>query len=439
MTRTETTLTDPMERLARAINANDTAGARAVLAEHPEIRSRLDEAMPAGHFGATPLLTAVHRGSREMVDLLLDAGANIDQRSHWWAGSFGVLDADTPLVPYLIARGATINAHAAARLVRLDHLRELVAADPSVVHARGGDGQLPLHFAATVEIAAFLLDHGADIDARDIDHEGTAAQWMIRERQEVARFLVERGCKTDILMAAALGDRAGVEAHLAANPAAINTSVSPEFFPMRDPRAGGHIYIWTLGAGKTAHVVARTFGHEDVYELLLSRSPEDLQLAIACEVGDEARRQAFLAKTPNLAASLSPPALRRLPDAARDDNSAAVWRFLESGWPVAARAGFPGGDRGQHGATTLHWAAWHGNTDLVRELIRRGADLEAKDDDFGGTPLGWTIHASVHGWHPDRGDYAGTAEALLSAGARLPARLEEITASDAVMALLRRR
>ena len=74
------------------------------------------------------------------------------------------------------------------------------------MHARGGDGQTPLHFATTIDVAQLLLDHGADIDARDVDHESTPAQCMVRDRQEVARYLVSRGCRTDILMAAALGD-----------------------------------------------------------------------------------------------------------------------------------------------------------------------------------------------------------------------------------------
>ena len=46
-----------------------------------------------------------------------------------------------------------------------------LAADPALVHARGGDGQTPLHFASSVEIAAYLLDQGTDIDARDVDHD----------------------------------------------------------------------------------------------------------------------------------------------------------------------------------------------------------------------------------------------------------------------------
>jgi hypothetical protein len=67
----------------------------------------------------------------------------------------------------------------------MDRLKELMAGDPQLV-TRGGDGQLPLHFASSVEIASFLLDAGR-ILTRDIDHESTAAQWM-RDRQEVARF-----------------------------------------------------------------------------------------------------------------------------------------------------------------------------------------------------------------------------------------------------------
>src|SRR5438093_1538682 len=103
-------------------------------------------------------------------------------------------------------RGAVVDVHAAARLGMLPRLRELVSADPELVHARGGDGQTPLHFASTIAAAEFLLDHGADIDARDIDHESTPAQYMVQDRPDVLRYLIQRGCRTDIFMAAALGD-----------------------------------------------------------------------------------------------------------------------------------------------------------------------------------------------------------------------------------------
>ena len=47
------------------------------------------------------------------------------------------------------------------------------------------------------------------IDARDIDHESTPAQYAVRERPDVARYLASRGCWTDILMAAALASQSG--------------------------------------------------------------------------------------------------------------------------------------------------------------------------------------------------------------------------------------
>ncbi len=114
-----------------------------------------------------------------MIDALLGAGANINARTKWWAGGFGVLDmSSAELTPYLIQRGAYVDIHAAARLGMFDRLKSLVEADAGLVRARGGDGQTPLHFAATTEIAGYLLDHGAEIDVRDIDHESTAAQYM---------------------------------------------------------------------------------------------------------------------------------------------------------------------------------------------------------------------------------------------------------------------
>lgn len=97
-----------------------------------------------------------------------------------------------------------------------------------LVHAPGGDGQTPLHFASSIEIAEFLLHHGASIDDLDIDHESTPAQYMVRDRPEVARYLVRRGCRTDPLMMAALGDLERVRQHLNAEMAEIILRYNPQ-------------------------------------------------------------------------------------------------------------------------------------------------------------------------------------------------------------------
>jgi hypothetical protein len=149
------------------------------------LRARIDEPLPNYGFGQNALFAAVQRSDRATIDVLLHAGANIRKRTDWWAGGFGVLDdCDPSLVDFLVERGAVIDAHSAARLGMLAKLTDLVAADPDVVHARGGDGQTPLHFASTVEIAEFLLDDGAEVDALDVDHESTPAQYMLRVQQK---------------------------------------------------------------------------------------------------------------------------------------------------------------------------------------------------------------------------------------------------------------
>ena len=427
---------DAFEQLKAAVLANDAVKAAEAIDRYPDLKSRLNHPLPGHPFGDFLLLVAVQRSRRDTIDVLLDAGADVNARTDWWAGSFGVLDTaarpDMPawLAPYLIERGAIVDAHAAAALRMLDRLKDLVVADPAVVHSRGGDGQTPLHFAATVEIAQYLLDHGAEIDALDVDHESTPAQYMLRDRQDVARYLVERGCRTDLLMAAALGDLELVRKYLDADPDCIRMSVSDAYFPKRNLRAGASIYIWTLGNHKTAHLVAREFGHEQVLRLLMDRTPAELKLALACELGDETVFKALLAAHPDLARDLSDEDRRKLAYAAQSNNNDAVRLMLAAGWPVDSR--------GQHQATPLHWAAFHGNAAMVKEILRYRPPIEARDRDFDGTPVGWAVYGSVHGWHRQSGDYAGVTEALLQAGAEAPKPTANLEASDAVREVLRR-
>ena len=428
----------PSEALKAAVCGSDAARVREVLRQYADLRARIDDPLPDYGFGQHALFAAVQRSDRATIDVLLGAGANIRKRTEWWAGGFGVLDeCDPSLVEFLTERGAVVDVHSASRLGMMPKLRELTTDDPSVVHARGGDGQTPLHFASTVEVAEFLLSNGAEIDARDVDHESTPAQYMLRvehwrhyprDRQEVARYLVSRGCRTDILMAAALGDADLVRRHLNNDPACIHMSVSEEWFPKQNPRAGGTIYIWTLGAHRTAHAVARDFGHEDVFQLLMERTPEDLKLSLACELGDEAVFHEFLSKHPDAAKTLSETDQRKLPNAAQTNNTEAVRLMLEAGWPVDAP--------GEMGATALHWAGFNGNAAMTREILRFHPALELESREYKGTPLGWSVFGSGNGWHRDTGDYVGTVRALLEAGAVVPPLVEDLEPSDAVLEVL---
>ena len=86
-----------------------------------------------------------------------------------------MLSYNRELSEYLIEQGASVDAHSAAGLDMSETLAELIRENPEVVNALGSDGMSPLHFAATPRIAELLLEHGADINLRDLDHNGNSS------------------------------------------------------------------------------------------------------------------------------------------------------------------------------------------------------------------------------------------------------------------------
>jgi hypothetical protein len=97
-------------------------------------------------------------------------------------------------------------------------------------------------------------------------------------------------------------------------------------------------------------------------------------------------------------------------------------------------AGMDVDTRGWSNFTPLDQAAMHGRTETVRLLVERGADLaDCAFDDEGPTPLDCAIWGLQNN-HADDGDYLGTIQTLLQAGA--PTRLSPPTGDEAVDALL---
>ena len=289
-------------------------------------------------------------------------------------------------------------------------LRALIQADPSLVNAKGGDGKRPLHYARTVEIARFLLDHRAEIDALDDDHDSTPAQYLVGDRPEVCAFLVARGARSDLLMAAALGDLALVRRHLDEDPGSIAMRVDQDWFPMVDTaKNGGHIYQWTLGFHVSAFEIARRRGHRDVLDLLMQRADPLERLLDALWRGDGAAADALLAADPGLVKRAPPRALHQVADAARNNNTAAVRAMLARGFPVTAVS--------QHGATPLQWAAFHGNLEMLRDVLAQNPPLEAQDRDSKATAMGSVIQGVRYSWRGiSTNRHAECARLLLDAG-----------------------
>jgi ankyrin repeat protein len=159
----------------------------------------------------------------------------------------------------------------------------------------------------------------------------------------------------------------------------------------------------------------------------MQHSPEDVKLSQACQLGDENLFRAMLASRPNMVAALSEEERRQIADAAQNNNASAVRLMLAAAWPVDAR--------GEYEMTPLQWASWHGNAEMVREILRYHPQLELSCE-HRITALGSALHGSMNGWHRDTGDYVATVEALLNAGAKAPKVTDDLEASEPVRELL---
>jgi ankyrin repeat protein len=394
--------TRDVEAFRDAVQHGDAARAQRLLGL-THVRGRIND--PQFAFGQRAAHIAAKNGA--LLGLLIAAGADVNLKSEWENGPYTVLDnADEATARFLLTQGATLTPNVAARLGWFDELRALVASDPSLVHARGGDGQQPLHEAKTVAIADFLLDHGAGIDVRCTDHRSTPAQYALVERPDVSRRLLERGAAPDIFMAARLGDMALATRLLDADPACVAARINEPGYDMVPPM---HIYCWTLGFGLSPHDVANTFGHSDVRDLLSARSPTRIRLLQALLAGDESTARAIVVEHPSLLASLAPQDHAHLAQAIFHEHFDAADLMLGLGFDPSA----PGVD----GGTALHAACWVGNVRMVERLLARGGiPIDARDPTHGSTPLGWAAFGSVH--RRARGaDYPAVVDLLVRAGA----------------------
>lgn len=303
--------------------------------------------------------------------------------------------------------------HEAARAGLVGKLAEMLAGDASLIDAKGMDERTPLHCAGTVAAAALLLNHGARIDARDADHDSTPAQWRIGESPEIARFLLERGSKPDIFLAAALGDLALARKLVMENRGCLAHRIgkAPEFPPIGYQGRGGTIYQWTLAFNSYPHQIALIKGHQEMFDFLYSASDPTTRLLVNCLLARRAEAERIANEHSGIVQALADVDRELVAKYCWETNTnyEAVKLMLDLGFPVAH-------PERSHGYTPLHNAAWAGSADLVELLIARGHPVNIRDPGYSATPLGYALHdCLVEKRHPE-GEFPRVIKALLEAG-----------------------
>ena len=356
-----------------AVRNEDVKTVKTLLANDTVLAARINE--PWLDFDAPAIVFAASRGNRELIDVLLAAGADIDVKSTWWAGGTSALQHaagsmlayNKDLAAHLIASGATIDAHAAAGLDMPEKLEALIRENPGVVNAPGCDGMSPLHFAATPRIAELLLAHGADKNLRDRDHGGTAAQWTMWNRTDVCRYLLEQEAEGDIVLYCAMGDVERAKAAIQENPELLNLrikaelsegyAVAPLNWPYKHCKRvgevpGGHVYAYEVGRNTPLLEIALRFKQPVIVDMLMDCGYQIKLREWYSLVGQGPRRFDALVKG-----------------------------FLSKGWDINAR------QQHRHGMwAPLHWLARRGLTAGIRCLLENGAEPNVVDD-IGRTPM----------------------------------------------------
>lgn len=371
----------------------------------PKTNSTEDRQFETNSTENTQFDEALHRaaenGHSELVQKLLDHGANIEARGKYWrtvlvsAANEGRLET----VKILLDRGAAIDAknidgrtalhHAAMRgHINIVHLLLDQGAN---IEASDKNGVPALHEAGIhglPDIVETLLDRGARIDAKDIDGDMALHMAAVWNQPQILEILLKRGADIE-----AGGFQDTTPLHRAVGEGRVD-SVRVLLDNGADIEARGndmetplHSVVQGWKNRPLQCIPSRPYIEQDKVDSV----PENLTVAMQ-ELLDrganiEAKTQlgltAFNLATIRGDQKLLQVLLKRGANSeARDDNGVTLHvAAMHNRWDIIRKLLDQGANleaRGSEGETILYTAAMYNRLEMIQELLILGADRKAK-------------------------------------------------------------
>lgn len=263
--------------LGEACKKGDIGRVRELLLRHPDALDSPDRDERFIYSESrlwSPLYIAAMNGHEELVNVLLDKGANpvpfevaaqYHEHTYWdWMDALRERGCE-PIVRAIEAAlreryGPLLDAANIRQAVAdgdIERVRVLIAEKPERVRQVDGVGNTPLHIAVAsgnLDMTRLLIERGAPVDARNGDGRtpgivalfGLHRYWRNEMKPDILNVLLRNGAEYTLLIAATVGDEARVRELVEADPSSANAADPCRRRPLSGAVSGGHTAIVRL-------------------------------------------------------------------------------------------------------------------------------------------------------------------------------------------------